>query len=41
MTGQKIASINISNGINILPETLKKGIYILKAKEMALKIVVN
>jgi hypothetical protein len=41
MTGQKIVSINIINGINILPDTLKKGIYILKAKEMALKIVVN
>jgi predicted alpha/beta superfamily hydrolase len=41
VTGQKINTILIQNGITNLPETVSPGIYFLKSAEKQLKIIVN
>jgi alpha-glucosidase len=41
VTGQKINTILIQNGITNLPETVSPGIYFLKSVEKQFKIIVN
>lgn len=41
VTGQKIISLPLQNGINFLPENLASGIYILKSEFTTTKVVVK
>ena len=39
LTGQKIASLTVSNGLNLISESLSNGIYIIKLKDKVVKFI--
>jgi len=41
VTGQKVTSLKLENGMNTLPENLKSGIYILKSNISTIKLLVK
>jgi hypothetical protein len=39
INGQKITSLHLENGINIIPDDLKSGIYILRNEKVYVKLI--
>lgn len=41
LSGQKITTLHLKNGLNILPENLATGIYVLKSEIITIKLVIR